>query len=332
MAPTYLGAAFQPYVAQWTGDSPQARTPPWNSYSQQDIARMLETIAPSFDKISTYGMGYAGYYRPATPWNQVDSNCYVAGAAAQVNQQQGKMAIEVSQGIYQQPTPDLQLAEIAAAFAAAQAANSLSANRVTTLVFTNEYVTDATTTSTVTAMLAGNRPRANDLNLKVGVRSQTFGQLTNPACPYLVQLQSLVGNCDVILCNLYPPNPPGTIQESVQSVAQSFDSIRAAVAGLNPQCEVMIGETGWPSAGISFNNSVNNVTNAKAYFAAMKQWAALRNVMTYYFEAIDEPWKSNRNASVPPTAPWQGPNGAEGHYGIWYLDAGHGYVPKFSAS
>jgi glucan 1,3-beta-glucosidase len=108
--------------------------------------------------------------------------------------------------------------------------------------------------------------------------------------------------------------------------------IRAAVAGLNPQCEVMIGETGWPSAGISFNNSVNNVTNAKAYFAAMKQWAALRNVMTYYFEAIDEPWKSNRNASVPPTAPWQGPNGAEGHYGIWYLDAGHGYVPKFSAS
>ncbi|MGH7231533.1 MAG: glycosyl hydrolase family 17 protein, partial [Nitrospiraceae bacterium] len=156
--------------------------------------------------------------------------------------------------------------------------------------------------------------------------------LTNPACPYLPQLQTLVRNCDVILCNLYPPNPPGTIPDSVQSVAQSFDSIKAAVAGLNPQCEVMIGETGWPSAGISFNNSANNVANAQAYFEAIKEWAGQRRVMTYYFEAIDEPWKSNRNASVPPTAPWQGPNGAEGHYGIWSLDAGQNYAPKFPAS
>ena len=242
------------------------------------------------------------------------------------------MAFEVSQGIYQQPTLELQQAEIAAAFAAAQAANSVFANTVTTLVFTNEYVTDATTTSAVTAMLTGNKPKAKNLNLKVGVRSQTFGQLTNPACPYLAQIQTLVRNCDVILCNLYPPNPPGTIQESVQNVAQSFDSIKAAVAGLNPQCEVMIGETGWPPAGISFNNSVNNVANAQAYFEAIKQWAAQRGVMTYYFEAIDEPWKSNRNASVPPTVPWQGPNGAEGHYGIWSLDAGQNYVSKFPVS
>jgi len=332
MTPTYLGIAFQPYVSQWTGTPPQAKTPPWNSYNRQDIAHMLETIAPAFNKISTYGMGYAGYYPPGTPWNQVDSNCHVAGAAAQVNQQQGKVAIAVSQGIYQQPAPDLQQAEIAAAFAAAQAANSVFANTVTTLVFTNEYVTDAATTGAVTAMLTANKSKANGLNLKVGVRSQTFGQLTNPACPYLAQLQTLVRNCDVILCNLYPPDPPGTIQDSIRNVAQAFDSIKSAVAGLNPQCEVMIGETGWPSAGISFNNSVNNVANAHAYFEAITQWATQRSVMTYYFEAIDEPWKSNQNASVPPAAPWQGPNGAEGHYGIWALDGGNNYGLKFPVS
>lgn len=65
----------------------------------------------------------------------------------------------------------------------------------------------------------------------------------------------------------------------------------------------MIGETGWPSAGISFNNSVNNAANAQAYFEAIKQWAVQRAVMTYYFEAIDETWKSNRNAPVPPAPP-----------------------------
>ncbi len=332
MASTYLGVAFQPYVGPWTGTPPQAKTPPWNSYSRPDVARMLETIAPFFEKSATYGMGYAGYYPPGTPWNQVDSNCHVAGAAAQVNQQQGKVAIEVSQGIYQQPTPELQQAEIAAAFAAAQAANAVFPNTVTSLVFTNEYVTDGTTTAGVTAMLAANQANAKGLGLKVGVRSQTFGQLTNPICPYLTQLQALVQHCDVILCNLYPPNPSGTIQDSVQTIGQAFDSIKAAVAGLNPQCEVMIGETGWPSAGISFNNSANNVANARAYYEAIKQWATQRRVMTYYFEAIDEPWKSNQNVSVPPAAPWQGPNGAEGHYGLWSLDGQQNYVPKFPVS
>lgn len=332
MAATYLGVAFGPYIGPWTGTPPQATTPPWNSYSRQNIVRMLEIIAPSFNKISTYGMGYAGYYPPTTPWDQVDSNCHIAGAAAQVNQQQGKVAIAVSQGIYQQPTPDLQQAEIAAAFTAAEAANSVFANTITTIVFTNKYVTDSTTTNAVTAMLTANKSKARGLNLKVGVRSQTFGQLTNPSCPYLTQLQTLVRSCDVILCNLYPPNPPGTIQDSVRSVTQAFDGIKAAVAGLNPQCEVMIGETGWPSAGISFNNSVNNVANAQAYFETIKQWAVQRSIMTYYFEAIDEAWKSNQNAPVPPATPWQGPNGAEGHYGIWSVNAGPNYVPKFPAS
>lgn len=87
---------------------PQATTPPWNSWSHLDIGRMLAVIAPAFDKVRTYGMSYLGYYQPNTPWNQVDSNCHVA-------------------------------------FAAAQAANLVFAKKVMTLVFTNEYVTDATT-------------------------------------------------------------------------------------------------------------------------------------------------------------------------------------------
>ncbi len=332
MTSNYLGVAFAPYVGNWTGTLPHATTPPWNSYGVQDIVRMLEAIAPAFDTISTYGMGHAGYYQTATPWNQVDSNCHVAEAAAQLNRRLGKRAIEVSQGIYQQPTPELQQAEIAAAMTATREANAVFPNTVTSLVFTNEYVTDATTTGAVTAMLISTKAAAKTLGLKIGVRSQTFGQLTDPRSSYLAPLQTLVRNCDVILCNLYPPKPPRTIQDGVRNVAQAFESIKATVAGLNPQCEVMIGETGWPTAGVSFNDSVNNVSNAQAYFEAIKQWSAQQRVMTYYFEAIDEAWKSNRNAAVPPTAAWQGPNGAEGHYGVLSAEAGHTYVPKFPIS
>lgn len=94
----FLGVAFQPYVGRWTGTPPDATTPQWNSYSQQDIVSMLEVIASKFTKISTYGMGYAGYYLPTTPWDQVDSNCRVGGAAAQLNKVRGQIAIEVAQG------------------------------------------------------------------------------------------------------------------------------------------------------------------------------------------------------------------------------------------
>jgi exo-beta-1,3-glucanase (GH17 family) len=324
----FLGVTFQPYVGKWTGSAPNAKTPFWNSYSQQDIVRMLEVIASQFNKIATYGMGIAGYYPPTTPWNQVDSNCHVAGAAAQLNQQRGKVAIEVALGIYQQSDGALQQREIEAAFSAAQAANAVYPNTVTSLVFTNEYTIDAQTTNAVNAMIAANKQRAHNQNIKVGVRSHTFGQIANPNSSYYKELKTLIQNCDFILCNLYPPPNAATPQDGVNGVSQALNQIKSAVAGINPQCQVMIGETGWSSQGISFNNTDNNVKNLVAYCEAIDKWASQQGVITYLFEAIDEPWKSDQNAPANSATPWQGPNGAEGHYGLWYLNDQGGYTQK----
>lgn len=324
----FLGVNFQPYVGHWTGTPPNSTTPYWNSYTQQNIVTMLELIATQFNKISTYGMGYSGYYQPTQPWNQVDSNCHVADAAAQLNQQMGKVAIEVAQGIYQHSDTALQQAEVEAAFSAAQSANGVYANTVTSLVFTNEYVIDSQTTNAVNTMITANKQRANNLNIKVGVRSHTFGQLTDPNSSYYNELKTLIQNCDFILCNLYPGQNASTPQDSVNDVRQAFNNIKTAVATINPQCQVMIGETGWPSQGISFNNTENNVNNLLAYFEAIDNWVSNEGVIAYLFEAIDEPWKSNQNAQVPPDNPWQGPNGAEGHYGLWYLDDQGQYIKK----
>jgi|GEM_PF-2983671 len=321
----FLGVAFQPYVGRWRGTPPKAITPQWNSYSQQDIVNMLEVIASQFTKISTYSMGYAGYYSPTTPWNQVDSNCHVAVAAAQLNKLRGKVAIEVAQGVYQQSNAELQQAEIKAAFSAASAANALVSNTVTSLVFTNEYIVDAQTTNAVNAMIVANKQNAHNLNIKVGVRSNAFGNIAAPNSAFYNELKTLIQNCDFIQCNLYPaPNTP-TPQDGVNGVSQAFNTIKSAVAKINPQCQVMIGETGWPSQGISFNNTNNNVNNLRTYFEAIDKWASQQGVITYLFEAIDEPWKSNQNKLNPP---WQGPNGAEGHYGLWYLNDSGGYTQK----
>ncbi|KYC42295.1 hypothetical protein WA1_20180 [Scytonema hofmannii PCC 7110] len=325
----FLGVAFQPYVGRWTGTPPNATTPWWNSYSVQDIVRMLEVIAPKFNKICTYGMGYAGYHQPTTPWDRVDSNCRVALAAAELNKQRGRVVIEVAQGIYQQlPNAALQQAEIEAAFSAAKAANAVYPNTVTSLVFTNEYVVNVETTNAVNAMIVSHKQKARDLNVKVGVRSHTFGEIANPHSHFHNELKTLIQNCDFILCNLYPAANTATPQQGVNGVAQAFNTIKTSVAAINPRCKIMIGETGWSSQGISFNNTVNNVKNLLAYYEAIDKWAFEQQVTTYLFEAFDEPWKSNQNAQVPPENPWSGPNGAEGHYGLWYLNDRGEYTEK----
>ena len=174
------------------------------------------------------------------------------------------------------------------------------------------------------------------MGIEVGVRSQTFGQLTNPNSPYLSQLQSLIKNVDFIMCNLYPSQSSEQqgITASVNDVAGQYASIKAAAMALNPSIEVLIGETGWPSQGVSFNDpdgTLNTVANEQSYFNAIGQWANANQVQVMYFEAIDEPWKSNQN-NTNPSDP-QGFMGAEGHYGVWYYttnDDSGSFVAKWT--
>src|SRR5262245_11960494 len=103
----FLGAANGPYVKQW---APGATMPPaWNSYGpgNASVANQISVLDRQFAFLATYGAGYAGYYQPTTPYNKVDSAWRVAIAAANYNKTQGRLALNVSQGIFQQNTPGL---------------------------------------------------------------------------------------------------------------------------------------------------------------------------------------------------------------------------------
>ncbi len=352
----YLEAAYQPYVGQWTGTAPSASVPLFNSYGSgnDSVANQVNLVATQFSTLSTYSAGYAGYYSPSTPYNQVDSNWMVGGAAAAYNQSQKALKLTVNQGIYQQLLPNsenfnipLMTAEVNGAFSIAKAANAVYPGTVTRLIFTNEFVTDATTTNEVLNLITqpqGSNPsyrdQAHALGLEVGVRSNTFGQLTDPQSPYLTQLQNLVKSVDFIMLNLYPTNEATeTPQQGATDVESQYNTILAAARALNPNIDVLIGETGWPSQGVSFNDVVNGqpsnqdntVANEMAYFAAIQTWTNQNHVETNWFEAIDEPWKSNQN-NLNATDP-QGYQGAEGHYGLWtYNSNGTGgqFTEKFT--
>ena len=76
--------------------------------------------------------------------------------------------------------------------------------------------------------------------------------------------------------------------------------------------EIHIGETGW--ASLDNSHYGNNGTcaaseyNAKLFYDAVRQWTTENNITCFYFEAFDEPWKSN------------GTDGSEGHFGLFTVD------------
>jgi hypothetical protein len=119
-------------------------------------------------------MGVADYNKN-NAWDQTDSNCLVARAAALINQEQNQIALSVSQGISQQQDDNLMNIEIDNAFSAANDANSIYPNTVSRLIFTNEYFTDEASGHRILDMIRSHKNRAHQMNLKVGTRIHVCG-------------------------------------------------------------------------------------------------------------------------------------------------------------
>ncbi len=276
---------------------------------------MLYVINGKFTSVSTYGMGVAGYNKN-NAWDRTDSNCLIARAAAHINRERNHLALRVSQGIHQHNDNQLMNKEIENAFSAARDANSIYRNTVWSLTFTNEYFTNEGTGKRILNMIRTHKRRAHQMNLKVGTRIHICGQIHNRGAMRNI-LADIVRESDFIMCNLYPANNVvhGGIKRAVDAVGNAYHSYIPAFRSINRNIEVIIGETGWPSQGISFNRSPNNPANLKEYWKLMGEWAARNKVRVMMFEAFNEPWKSSK-ISKDWNAP-NGPNGAEGHYGFW---------------
>jgi len=281
----------------------------------EDVKQMLRVVNGKFRSIATYGMGVADYNKN-NAWDHADSNCLVARAAALNNKEQNQIALSVSQGISQQQDNNLMNKEIDNAFSAANDANTIYPNTVSNLIFTNEYFTDEASGHRILNMIKSQKNRAHQMNLKVGTRIHVCGIIQQSGAMYNI-LADIVRESDFIMCNLYPANNVvhGTIKTAVDAVGNAYHGYVPAFRAINPHIEIMIGETGWPSEGISFNGSPNTVQKLKEYWTQMGEWAASNKVLVHMFEAIDEPWKSSKTSTDMNSH--SGPNGAEGHYGFW---------------
>ena len=114
----------------------------------------------------------------------------------------------------------------------------------------------------------------------------------------------VVAACDKIAINIYPFWDGVSIDNAFTTFLAHYNAVKAKYPGK----EIIIGETGWPSAGNTVGQAVPNPANALKYAEQILNWSNATGVKCYYFEAFDEPWKVAN----------EGPQGA--HWGLWDKD------------
>jgi exo-beta-1,3-glucanase (GH17 family) len=97
----------------------------------------------------------------------------------------------------------------------------------------------------------------------------------------------VVDAVDVVFANYYPLWEGTSIDTAVAHLHQMHQQLTTAAGGK----EVIVSETGWPSAGEPVGNAVPSPDNAAYYFQNFVSWARATDVKYFYFATYDEAWK-----------------------------------------
>lgn len=104
----------------------------------------------------------------------------------------------------------------------------------------------------------------------------------------LLEQPALRSACDILMPNCYPYWAGNSINEAAGSFAQSVASLRAKAEGK----QLIISETGWPTAGQSTGKAVAGEAEAARYFEEIRGWSVTSGIPVIWFDAADEPWKA----------------------------------------
>lgn len=111
----------------------------------------------------------------------------------------------------------------------------------------------------------------------------------------------LAAAVDFIMIHVHPYwespywSPNLTVTNAARHVADRYNQIKAKYPGK----KVVIGETGWPTAGGVCGAAVPNEANQKRFLRELKAKMAAAGAEYLFFEAFDEPYKSNEGAVGP---------------------------------
>jgi exo-beta-1,3-glucanase (GH17 family) len=125
--------------------------------------------------------------------------------------------------------------------------------------------------------------------------------------PWQAQLAGLAAEVDFISIHTYPAweaKPPA------EAMAYTVENWRS-VADRHPGTPVIVTEAGWTtrSGGRGVRAEHATLANQVIYLEALDAWSRERGILTFVFEAFDEPWKGASDPLEP-----------EKHWGLFTVD------------
>ena len=123
--------------------------------------------------------------------------------------------------------------------------------------------------------------------------------------PWLTKLKPLVDEIDFISIHTYPVWEHKHIDEALGYTIQNFRD----VVHMYPGMPVMITEAGWATSSNGRGINSENVSEEyqERYYNDLIRWSEDEGVITFFFEAFDEPWKGFNEEDEP-----------EKHWGLFY--------------
>ena len=115
--------------------------------------------------------------------------------------------------------------------------------------------------------------------------------------PWLDKLNDLVEEIDFISIHTYPVWEYKNLHEAMEYTKQNFYS----VADKYPEKLVVITEAGWTTYSNGRGICPSNVSekHQKIYYNDLTAWCEEDNILSFVFEAFDEPWKGSEEALEP---------------------------------
>ena len=129
--------------------------------------------------------------------------------------------------------------------------------------------------------------------------------------PWYDKLKPLVDEVDFISIHTYPVWEYKHIHEAMAYTQQNYD----AIANRYPDKPVVITEAGWATNSNGRGINPENVSEEfqAIYYNDLEKWCKKEGILTFVFEAFDEPWKGSAEAMEP-----------EKHWGLFTV----GRTPK----
>ena len=113
---------------------------------------------------------------------------------------------------------------------------------------------------------------------------QTIPVTTADDAGKLLEQSAVRTACDLLMPNCYPYWEDVELSKALASFASTIAAIQAA----GPGKEIIVSETGWPTAG----GTEAGEAAAAQYFSAIRDWSLANHTLVLWFDAADEPWKT----------------------------------------